>query len=631
MGTPEHTPEDLSELQARLEKLELANAELQARNASLERAVREYELLRKSSTNAWYLLAPDFTILNFNRYGKELAEEVWHKPFEKGLSMLDFSPDELRAEFVEKVKTAFGGQEVSNQREVPHPDGKRFYYNVKYTPVRDLQNNTWAVSFAVENITDTYTKTLELQESEKRFRELANEGTALIWMTDETDQLVFLSESWARELDDDIDTVYAQYFRYAHPDDLDDFNSAYATAKAQQTELEITVRIRNHSGNYALYTYHARPRTDANGHYLGMIGSATNQDRLLQEKAHLERLSLVAKHTKDGIIITGPDRLITWVNAAYCEITGYSSEEAIGRSPGALLQGADTDPATVAKMQRRFRAGKDVDVEILNYKKNGEPFWQHLVINPVCDDAGDIVRYIAVQRDITERRRLQAELDATNKRFLEVALKSQEQERKRIAEELHDGLGVSLSVASMRLSLLHDIDLNNIHPSAYKTKVMDLEIMLRDVMKDVRAISHNMHPPALEMLGLGAAINQLLNKSIADAGIELQTDIDTQLLDAFKDQHALMLYRIVQELVNNIVKHAQAQTVSVTVQKQDAESMFCEVRDDGVGFEVEAFKTGRGLGSDSVLSRLQLLGAELTIDSAPGAGAAFRCELPLPA
>jgi PAS domain S-box-containing protein len=120
---------------------------------------------------------------------------------------------------------------------------------------------------------------------------------------------------------------------------------------------------------------------------------------------------------KKAIIITDPDVEITYVNKYFEKITGYTREEVMGKNPGSFLQGQDTDPAAVALMSERLAANEPVNVEIVNYKKDGTPFWIELDIVPETDSEGNVIRFISIQTDITTRVNAEKELLASEEKY----------------------------------------------------------------------------------------------------------------------------------------------------------------------------------------------------------------------
>jgi PAS domain S-box-containing protein len=141
-------------------------------------------------------------------------------------------------------------------------------------------------------------------------------------------------------------------------------------------------------------------------------------------------LALVAQNTTNGVVIADADGRIEWVNAAFSRITGYELADVKGRKPGHLLQGAETSPATVEQLRQAERQGLPCHVEILNYTKQGRPFWQALDIQPVRDRSGRLVNFVANLTDITAERadkinlqQLTSRLQSANER-LRLALRS---------------------------------------------------------------------------------------------------------------------------------------------------------------------------------------------------------------
>lgn len=118
----------------------------------------------------------------------------------------------------------------------------------------------------------------------------------------------------------------------------------------------------------------------------------------------LELLAAVARRTGNAVIVTDSQQRIEWVNDEFCLLTGYSSEDAVGRVPRDVLQGPDSDPVARAHMAAAIRAQQPFDAEILNYGKDGHQYWVRIEAEPTRDAAGSVTGYIAVETDITERR-----------------------------------------------------------------------------------------------------------------------------------------------------------------------------------------------------------------------------------
>lgn len=118
---------------------------------------------------------------------------------------------------------------------------------------------------------------------------------------------------------------------------------------------------------------------------------------------------MVARNSSDSILVTGADGLIEWVNDAFTRMSGFAADEVIGRTPGELLQGPDTETATVKAVAAALADRRPIVTEILNYHKNGDPYWIEMNITPVFDSSGRHTHFMSIERDITERKALERE------------------------------------------------------------------------------------------------------------------------------------------------------------------------------------------------------------------------------
>ncbi len=132
-------------------------------------------------------------------------------------------------------------------------------------------------------------------------------------------------------------------------------------------------------------------------------------------------LAIVAQKTTNGVMIADPSGRIEWVNAAFTQLTGFTLDAIKGRKPGHILQGIGTDPAVVARLREAERNGRACNVELLNYTKAGEPFWQIIDMQPVRDTAGVLVHFIAIHTDITARKQLEQRLNKSEELASEVS------------------------------------------------------------------------------------------------------------------------------------------------------------------------------------------------------------------
>jgi signal transduction histidine kinase len=201
---------------------------------------------------------------------------------------------------------------------------------------------------------------------------------------------------------------------------------------------------------------------------------------------------------------------------------------------------------------------------------------------------------------------------------------AQEEERQRIARELHDGLGPALASLNIRLHTAHKLLERDGHPVA--SEIEELAEQTQVSIRDIRRLIHDLRPVALDELGLAPALREhlascerehsLAVEFTADEGERLPASIETAL------------FRIVQEAINNVLQHAQAQRVCVTLTR-DADHVKLRVADDGRGFDAQLPRSGRHVGLWSMRERVEQLGGQFDVRSAPGQGTTVTAVVPL--
>jgi len=141
---------------------------------------------------------------------------------------------------------------------------------------------------------------------------------------------------------------------------------------------------------------------------------ASERGHLLKQVAEAKKLAIVASRTDNAVVVTDAAGFIEWVNDGFVRITGWTLPEVIGKKPGSILQGPDTDPATVDYMRNQLAKGEGLKAEIINYSKSGCKYWISTEVQPILDDAGKITNFMAIQSIITERKEADRVLRETN-------------------------------------------------------------------------------------------------------------------------------------------------------------------------------------------------------------------------
>lgn len=215
-----------------------------------------------------------------------------------------------------------------------------------------------------------------------------------------------------------------------------------------------------------------------------------------------------------------------------------------------------------------------------------------------------------------------AAIDGEQK-VLNSIIEGQEQERKRLAQEIHDGIGPMLSTIKMALANIES-DLKESEPALLK-KFEKTYAIIDEVANDLRSVSHNLMPKALADFGLVASIESLCDK------VDHTKDLSVKFIDSMQEYRLeklkeFGLYRIVQELINNTLRHAKARNITLQLIKR-ANTVQLMYEDDGQGFRQERFSYGLGL--TNIESRAKALGGDVVIDSLPERGMTAAVEIPI--
>jgi len=226
---------------------------------------------------------------------------------------------------------------------------------------------------------------------------------------------------------------------------------------------------------------------------------------------------------------------------------------------------------------------------------------------------------------LKQKNKSQQEYNRQQNELFNAIVTTQDQERKRIAQDIHDSLGSVLSAAKLKLSSLEETK-STLSPDQYE-KYQSTLSLLDEAAVELRSISHNIMPATLSKLGLVAALQNLIGKISGRSGLQISFTAH-ELEGRIEETTEISIYRIILELINNIVKHAKADKVSIQLIKYP-EYINLIVEDNGQGFDKhKAMEEKKGIGLGNVLSRVEFLKGTVDIDSAPGKGTTVIIEIP---
>ena len=309
------------------------------------------------------------------------------------------------------------------------------------------------------------------------------------------------------------------------------------------------------------------------------------------------------------VVKTNGHGTITFANEKFCEISGYTQNELIGNRFD-LINGNYHSRTFFDDLWHTISAGKIWNNQIKNKAKDETFFWLDATIVPVYNKDLEPYQYIAIYTDISQRFKQTIHEQKIRSASL---IEGQEKERRKIARELHDGLGQMLTALKFNIE-----GLKGAPSKKEKQSLEDIRNFLLDTIKEVRRISFNLMPSVLNDFGIIPAFKHLSEQVSKHSGIEVifQNNCTVQRLNKAVE---INLYRIVQEALNNAVKYAEADVVNIILEN-DQTFLFLKIIDNGIGFNSKQLDrknmVSSGNGISNIQERTSIINGEFKMESA---------------
>jgi PAS domain S-box-containing protein len=293
------------------------------------------------------------------------------------------------------------------------------WFEVNLYPFQD------GVSGYFRDVTKKKEAELEVKQTLQRYDTLSKATYDTIWEWDLTRNTLQWNTGLSRIFnytEEEVDNTHEWWEARLHPDDRERISRGiFKHIEEKKGAWTAEYRFKNADGTYhyvldrgyVIYDEHQKP--------VRMIGAMQdiNQQRQFQEE--IQKLSLVARKTQNGVIITDKDGFIEWINESFSQLCGYKLEEVKGKKPGHFLQGPQSQPRVRENIRRMLKLKVDFSEEIINYHKSGIPYWVRMDISPVFDEEGRLIKFIGIETDITERKKFEHRLQQQNDQLKEIA------------------------------------------------------------------------------------------------------------------------------------------------------------------------------------------------------------------
>jgi PAS domain S-box-containing protein len=323
------------------------------------------------------------------------------------------------------------------------------------------------------------------------------------------------------------------------------------------------------------------------------------------------------------ISVTDRDNRFLYTNEAFLRTYGFRREEVLGQTP-AILGVPDAVQRDV--LEQTWKDGWAGT--LVNRCRDGSEIPVSLHTSMIRDPEGRVVGLLGVARDISDSRKAQEELHRSQEelRLLARHLDSvREEDHTRMAREIHDQVGQALTALRLDLTWLgRKLPEGS---AALRRKVDAMVALTEETIEAGRRIVEELRPPILDDLGLVPALEWYVQHFAHRSGLRVQLDVESKALP-MDDQLAVMAYRIVQEALTNVARHAQAKHVTVRLGERDG-ALTVEISDDGRGIQPEAVASARSFGIVGMRERADARGGALEISGVPGRGTTVRVRIPV--
>ncbi|MGD9076623.1 MAG: PAS domain S-box protein, partial [Desulfobacteraceae bacterium] len=323
---------------------------------------------------------------------------------------------------------------------------------------------------------------------------------------------------------------------------------------------------------------------------------------------------------------TGPKGKFIEFNPAFLKIFGYESrDELLSMTVSDIYKDSKKREAFNEKM---LKEGYVKDEENVYMRKDGTTFTGAVSAVAVRDHDGRVSYYDGIVEDITKRKEVEKALQESQEDLQRLAgklISTQEAERRLLAREMHDDISQRLAILAIDAGKLERLCEDSANPIV--ETLQDMKNRLVDLSSDIHAISRQLHPSILDDLGLFDAVKAECQGFRRREGITVKYEPKAIPYQLPKDA-ALTLFRIVQEGLRNVAKHAQTQDANVSLFGMD-DSIYLSISDDGVGFDYSEARKKPGLGLASMEERVRLIQGEISIKSEPGKGTVIEVRAPL--
>ncbi len=594
------------------EAMRAANEELIRQDAVLKKSEERFRQMAENIQEIFWMMNP---VTKEATYVSPAFEQICETPLDALYSSPTSYRELIHPEDRQRVLAGLEKLEKTNRLEeefrIVCPSATVKWLRAIGFHVKDSAGAIQSFVGTVQEITARKEMEVVLRESEDRYRDLVEHSTDLICTYNLEGQLLSVNELPAKLLGYSGEELLKKPMReFLLPEARAQFDESLVSIKKDGFVKGLMVVLTT-TGERRIWEYHNTLRTDGVSAPIvrGIAHDVTDQKRIERAlRLSEEKFSKAFLASPYAIIIfTMEDGKILDVNDGFIRIMGFSREESIGRTSSELgLWSLNNSESILSELSQNGRVqSKQITLQTKSEKL--------LIVNYSAEliEVGGRKRLLAVCEDITERKRAEEEL----LRLSGQLLRSQDEERRSIARDLHDSTGQNLVVLAASLAQLQD----SIPSASRKSRMLvsESQALADQCIREVRTLSYLLHPPMLEEAGLEDAIGLYAEGFTKRSGIRVQLEVSPQLGRLERDTE-LTLFRVVQESLTNVQRHSGSPQAKIRIGR-DPGKITLEISDSGSGIPGNGpngkSPLGLGVGIASMQERVKLIGGRLEIDS----------------
>ena len=592
----------------------------------IEESAFQMQSILSSTNEGLAMISLDYKVIQYNERMSYFLKSIFKLEVKCKVGN-DFF-DYIRPERKEYIKQVFDRVAEGEKIELQHKFSDKSML-ASYTPIIDKQKKVIAVCISIRDITEIIDKQTQIEQREVLYNTTLNNIAEAVVLLD--------SKFRVKQINEAAEIIFRIYnftllepitlslssigFKAVNNEDNYLLNQHNWKKIIEQKSDILLYRVHNNSRKVFLVNISVIKNIENNKQSLQYVLSLRDITRIEKMSEKIDQLSLIATNISNGVIISDKDGYVQWVNNAFTEITDYDFGEVIGKQASKFLEGSETDMEVSRMIHLNVQKGIPFTCEVLNYKKGGEKVWIELSIQPILDNKKRLVQIYALQTDVTHRKNLEKQLEDERKEYQQsitrAVYKAYEEERSFLSKELHDSVNQKITASIFNLTSYY-IDKKN-DPDLLKSTLQ----LMKESMTEIRNLSRRLIATELLNIGFEDAIKQIIF-STTQSFPKLQSiiKVDSDCESVLNDDLKVNIFRIIQEQMQNIIKHSNATKVNVELNINTKNVLQIITKDNGKGFDLK--KNKKGIGLINILNRVESFNGEFNILSSPGNGCEFQ-------